>query len=49
MSLVHRSVHLTTPFTLAAMREIKSWLMDMDGVLVHENQALPGAPSSSAG
>ena len=25
------------------MREIKSWLMDMDGVLVHENQALPGA------
>ena len=25
------------------MRQIKSWLMDMDGVLVHENQALPGA------
>ncbi len=25
------------------MREIKSWLMDMDGVLMHENQALPGA------
>jgi NagD protein len=24
-------------------REIKSWLMDMDGVLVHEEQALPGA------
>jgi NagD protein len=25
------------------MREIKSWLMDMDGVLVHEEQAIPGA------
>jgi len=25
------------------MREIRSWLMDMDGVLVHEEQALPGA------
>ncbi|HEY0248174.1 MAG TPA: HAD-IIA family hydrolase [Gryllotalpicola sp.] len=24
--------------------EITSWLTDMDGVLVHENQALPGAP-----
>ncbi len=24
-------------------REIKSWLMDMDGVLVHEEQAIPGA------
>jgi NagD protein len=24
-------------------REIKSWLMDMDGVLVHEEAALPGA------
>jgi NagD protein len=24
-------------------REIRSWLMDMDGVLVHEEQALPGA------
>ena len=24
-------------------REIKSWLMDMDGVLVHESQAIPGA------
>jgi NagD protein len=24
-------------------REIHSWLMDMDGVLVHEEQALPGA------
>jgi len=23
---------------------IKSWLTDMDGVLVHENEALPGAP-----
>src|SRR3954471_8733521 len=26
-----------------AHREIDSWLMDMDGVLVHEEQALPGA------
>jgi NagD protein len=26
-----------------AHREINSWLMDMDGVLVHEEQALPGA------
>jgi NagD protein len=24
-------------------REIKSWLMDMDGVLVHEDRAIPGA------
>jgi NagD protein len=24
-------------------RQIKSWLMDMDGVLVHEEQAIPGA------
>jgi NagD protein len=24
-------------------REIRSWLMDMDGVLVHENNAIPGA------
>jgi NagD protein len=24
-------------------RDIKSWLMDMDGVLVHEEQAIPGA------
>jgi NagD protein len=24
-------------------REISSWLMDMDGVLVHEEQAIPGA------
>ena len=23
--------------------EIECWLTDMDGVLVHENQALPGA------
>jgi NagD protein len=27
----------------AARREICSWLMDMDGVLVHEENALPGA------
>jgi NagD protein len=26
-----------------AHREIKSWLMDMDGVLVHEEEAVPGA------
>jgi NagD protein len=26
-----------------ARREIQSWLMDMDGVLVHEEQAIPGA------
>src|SRR5881392_2352247 len=25
-------------------REIRSWLMDMDGVLVHEEHAIPGAP-----
>ena len=24
-------------------REIQSWLMDMDGVLVREQQAIPGA------
>ncbi|MBA2629584.1 MAG: TIGR01457 family HAD-type hydrolase, partial [Thermoleophilaceae bacterium] len=24
-------------------REIRSWLMDMDGVLVHEEVPLPGA------
>ena len=24
-------------------REIQSWLMDMDGVLVHEERAIPGA------
>src|SRR5919106_1865377 len=27
-----------------ADRAIRSWLMDMDGVLVHEEQAIPGAP-----
>jgi NagD protein len=27
-----------------AAREIRSWLMDMDGVLVHDEQAIPGAP-----
>jgi NagD protein len=26
-----------------ARREIRSWLMDMDGVLVHEEDAIPGA------
>lgn len=24
--------------------EVEAWLTDMDGVLVHENKALPGAP-----
>ena len=24
-------------------REIHAWLSDMDGVLVHEDQAIPGA------
>jgi NagD protein len=28
---------------VAEQREIRSWLTDMDGVLVHEGQALPGA------
>lgn len=27
-----------------AAREIRSWLLDMDGVLVHEGRPLPGAP-----
>jgi NagD protein len=31
------------PATGAARRQIRSWLMDMDGVLVHEEQAIPGA------
>ncbi len=30
-------------------REIRSWLMDMDGVLVHEEQAIPGAAEFLAG
>jgi NagD protein len=44
---------LTTPDVVAAApsaddlpapsRQIHSWLMDMDGVLVHEQQAIPGA------
>ena len=28
-------------------KPVECWLTDMDGVLVHEEQALPGAPSSS--
>jgi NagD protein len=28
---------------MSAEREIRSWLMDMDGVLVHEEHAIPGA------
>jgi NagD protein len=31
-----------------AEREIHSWLIDMDGVLVHEEQAIPGAPECLA-
>ena len=31
-----------TPMTDA--KPVESWLTDMDGVLVHEEQALPGAP-----
>src|SRR5881275_2731924 len=30
-------------------REIRSWLMDMDGVLVHEERAIPGADRFLAG
>src|SRR5215213_9756277 len=30
-------------------REIRSWLMDMDGVLVHEEHPIPGAPEFIAG
>jgi NagD protein len=29
---------------VTAPREIRSWLMDMDGVLIHEDEAIPGAP-----
>ena len=28
-------------------KPVESWLTDMDGVLVHEEQALPGAADSS--
>ena len=35
-----RQAYAVRPMT---RREIRSWLMDMDGVLVHEEQALPGA------
>jgi NagD protein len=33
----------TLPSAPVAHREIRSWLMDMDGVLVHEETAVPGA------
>jgi NagD protein len=33
----------TAPDGRAARRSISSWLMDMDGVLVHEEHAIPGA------
>lgn len=29
---------------MATRDDVECWLTDMDGVLVHENQALPGAP-----
>ena len=29
---------------MTSHREIHSWLTDMDGVLVHEGTAIPGAP-----
>lgn len=35
--------HLSTPDELAALPRPSAWLCDMDGVLVHENLALPGA------
>src|SRR3954462_14858706 len=35
-----RQAYAVAPMT---RREIRSWLMDMDGVLVHEEQAIPGA------
>src|SRR6201999_653846 len=35
-----RQAYAVAPMT---RREIRSWLMDMDGVLVHEEQAVPGA------
>ena len=31
------------PVSAGSRREVHSWLMDMDGVLVHEEQAIPGA------
>ena len=34
---------MSVPSAAAATREIRSWLMDMDGVLVHEEHVLPGA------
>jgi NagD protein len=34
---------------MTARREIHSWLMDMDGVLVHEETAIPGADRFLAG
>ena len=34
---------------MAKHREIHSWLMDMDGVLVREEHAIPGADRSSRG
>jgi NagD protein len=33
----------TAPDDRAARRQVSSWLMDMDGVLVHEEHAIPGA------
>ena len=31
---------------MSKARDIECWLTDMDGVLVHEEQALPGAAES---
>ncbi len=33
----------SAPVSAGTRRQIHSWLMDMDGVLVHEEQAIPGA------
>src|SRR5215210_1185005 len=29
---------------MSDVKPVESWLTDMDGVLVHENQAIPGGP-----
>jgi NagD protein len=36
-------VDVRNDFTMSERRESECWLTDMDGVLVHENEALPGA------
>jgi NagD protein len=37
------SSNAENPQAEQSRREIRAWLMDMDGVLVHEEQAIPGA------